>query len=98
MLLMIQIQSNNIVVGDIVYLYVAEPYSAILYKCEATETNIPYEYKDKNVAMKKVMKIKLLKKYKADEFTFKKLNEYGIKAIRGPRSVTDKLSKELNKK
>ena len=91
-------QSNNIVVGDIVYLYVAEPYSEILYKCEATETNIPYEYKDKNVAMKKVMKIKLLKKYKADEFTFKKLNEYGIKAIRGPRSVTDKLSKELNKK
>lgn len=48
--------------------------------------------------MKKVMKIKLLKKYKADEFTFKKLNEYGIKAIRGQRSVTDKLSKELNKK
>ena len=26
----------------------------------------------------------------------KKLNEYGIKWVRGPRSVTDKLSKELN--
>ena len=46
--------------------------------------------------MEKVMKIKLLKKYEKDEFTFKKLNEYGIKAIRGPRSVTEKLSKELN--
>ena len=91
-------QSNKIAVGDIVYLYVAEPYSAILYKCEAIETDIPYEYKDKNVSMEKVMKIKLLKKYKKDEFTFKKLNEYGIKAIRGPRSVTDKLSKELNSK
>ena len=91
-------QSNNIVVGDIVYLYVAEPYSAILYKCETTETDIPYKYKDKNIAIKKVMKIKLLNRYKQDEFTFKKLNEYGIKAIRGPRSVTNKLSKELNKK
>ena len=91
-------QSNNIAAGDIVYLYVAEPYSAILYKCEAIETDIPYEYKDKNLSIKKVMKIKLLKKYKEDEFTFKKLNEYGIKAIRGPRSVTDKLSKKLNSK
>lgn len=90
-------QSSKILVGDIVYLYVAEPYSAILFKCEAVETNIEYNYKDKNVSMDKVMKIKLLKKYKKDEFTFKKLNEYGIKAIRGPRRVTDKLSKELNK-
>ena len=91
-------QSNNIAAGDIVYLYVAEPYSAILYKCEALETDIPYKYKDKNLSIEKVMKIKLLKKYKEDEFTFKKLNEYGIKAIRGPRSVTDKLSKKLNSK
>ena len=90
-------QSNNILVGDIVYLYVAEPYSAIIYKCEAIETNIPFNHKDENLTIKKVMKIKLLKKYDKNEFTFKKLNEYGIKAIRGPRSVTEKLSRELNK-
>lgn len=90
-------QSNNILKGDVVYVYVAQPYSAIMYKCEAVETNIPYKYKDKNVSMQKVMKIKLVKKYEKDEFTFKKLNECGIKAIRGPRSVTIKLSKELNK-
>ncbi|HCC03485.1 MAG TPA: MmcQ protein [Clostridiales bacterium] len=89
-------QSNNIWAGDIVYLYVAAPISAILYKCEVLEVDIPYEYKDKNVAMKKVMKIKLLKRYKQDEFTFEKLNKYGIKAIRGPRGLTDKLSKDLN--
>lgn len=89
-------QSNNIWAGDIVYLYVAAPISAILHKCEVLETDIPYEYKDKNVAMKKVMKIKLLKRYKQDEFTFEKLNKYGIKAIRGPRGLTDKLSKDLN--
>ena len=90
-------QSNNIMKGDIVYLYVAEPYSAIMFKCEAVETDIPYEYKNNNLSIKKIMKIKLIKRYNQDVFTFKKLNKYGIKAIRGPRSVTSKLSKELNK-
>ena len=90
-------QSNNIFEGDIVYLYVADPISAILYKCEVLEVNIPYEYEDKNVSMKKVMKIKLLRRYDKEQFTFKKLNEYGIKAIRGPRGLSKELSKELNK-
>ena len=34
-------QSNNIWAGDIVYLDVAAPISAILYKCEVLETDIP---------------------------------------------------------
>lgn len=89
-------QSNNICNNDIVYLYVAAPISAILYKCEVLEVDIPYKYSDKNVSMKKVMKIKLLKRYEQDKFTFEKLNEYGIKAIRGPRGLTDELSKDLN--
>lgn len=46
--------------------------------------------------MKKVMKIKLLKRYKQDEFTFEKLNKYGIKWVRGPIGLTDILSKYLN--
>ena len=91
-------QSNNILKGDIVYIYVAQPYSAILYKCEAIQTNIPYDYKNKNVSMKKIMRLKLIKRYEKDEFTFKKLNECGIRAVRGLRSITSKLSKELNKK
>ena len=46
--------------------------------------------------MKKVMKIKLLKRYKQDEFTFEKFNKYGIKCVREPRGLTDILSKDLN--
>ena len=91
-------QSNDIKVGDIVYLYVAAPYSAILYKCEAVEVNIPYEYKDNNLSINRTMKIKLLKKFNQDEYTFTKLNKYGIMAIRGPRSMPEKLSKEINGK
>lgn len=89
-------QSNNIAVGDTIYLYVAAPISAIIYKCEVVETDIPYEYTSKEVSMKKVMRIKLLKRYDKDKFTFEKLNKYGIKAIRGPRGITNKLSKDLN--
>ncbi len=89
-------QSSDIKVGDLVYLYVGAPYSAILYKCEAIKVNIPYEYKDKNLAMNRVMEIKLIKKYDPSEYPFTKLNNYGVKAIRDPRSMPEKLSREMN--
>ena len=88
-------QSSDIHVNDIIYLYVADPYSKIMFKCKATEVNIPYEYKDKNVSMSHVMKIKLLKKLNNKDYTFKYLNELGIKAIRSPRKITKEISKNL---
>ncbi len=90
-------QSSNIEAGDIVYIYVAAPYSCILYKCKALEVNIPYEYTDQNLSMKKVMKLKLIQKYRKDEYPFQKLKESGINAIRGPRIITNKFKKELIK-
>ncbi len=91
-------QSNHIQKGDTVYLYVAQPYSAILFKCIAVETDIPYTYQDENLSITQIMKLKLLKRYDKEEFSFETLKKYGVNAIRGPRSVTSKLSKELNKK
>ena len=91
-------QSNHIQKGDTVYLYVAQPYSAILFKCMAVETDIPYDYQDKNLSITQIMKLKLLKRYNKEEYPFETLKKYGVNAIRGPRSVTSKLSKELNKK
>ena len=88
-------QSSDIHVNDIVYLYVAEPYSKIMYKCQAIEVNIPYEYKDKNVSMNRVMKIKLLQRLDDKEYTFEYLNKIGIKAIRGPRKITKEISEKL---
>ena len=89
-------QSSDVHVNDIIYLYVAEPYSKIMYKCIAIEVNIPYDYKDKNVSMKKVMKLKLLKRLDNKNYTFEYLNNLGIKAIRGPRKITKDISKKLN--
>lgn len=53
---------------------------------------------DENVSMKYIMKIKLLKKYGNDEFTFDKLKEYGVTSIRSPRRVPSRLCQELDRK
>ena len=91
-------QGTGIKKGDTVFMYVAAPVSAIMYKCKVTKTDIPFSYDDGNVHMKALMKIKLQKKYKPTVFTFEKLrDEYGIFAVRGPRSVPHSLSEALKK-
>ena len=90
-------QGAGVKKGDTVYMYVGAPVSAILYKCKVTETDIPYDYNTKELTITKLMKIKLQKRYKPDQFTFKRLNdEYGIFAVRGPRGVPNSLSTALN--
>ena len=89
-------QGNGIKTGDTVYMYVGSPVSAILYKCKVTETDIPYSYQDENLTIKALMKIKLLKRYKPEKFTFEVLKEeYGIYAVRGPRGIPNSLSAAL---
>ena len=89
-------QGAGIIKGDTVFMYVGAPVSALLYKCKVTEVDIPYDYEDKNLKITALMKIKLLKRYKRDEFTFERLkSEYGIYAVRGPRGIPNTLSAAL---
>ncbi|MCB2360931.1 MmcQ/YjbR family DNA-binding protein [Clostridium estertheticum] len=88
-------QSNNIAVGDIVYMYVAAPYSSIKYKCKVVEVNIPYNYNDDKVSMNRVMKIKLLTKYDSYSINLALLREHGVYAVRGPRSIPISLINEI---
>ena len=91
-------QGNGIKTDDTVYMYVASPVSAILYKCKVTKTDIPCDYRDGSLTITALMRIRLLKRYKPGKFTFDKLKgEYGIYAIRGPRGVPHSLSEELKK-
>ena len=90
-------QSTDIKINDIIYLYVAQPYSSIMYKFKAVEVNIPYEYKDKNLKMQKVMKIALITRYEKGKLSFDKLKDFGINSIRGPRYVPLELSEYINK-
>ncbi|MBQ6323158.1 MAG: MmcQ/YjbR family DNA-binding protein [Lachnospiraceae bacterium] len=89
-------QGAGIRKGDTVFLYVGAPVSAVLYKCKVTETDIPYHYQDKNLTITALMKIKLLKRYAPDRFTFDILKrDYGIYAVRGPRGIPNSLSAAL---
>ena len=90
-------QGTGIKTGDTVYMYVAVPVSAVLYKCEVTETDIPFHLEEGAVHITHLMKIRLLKTYPPDQFTFDILGkEYSIYAVRGPRGIPAKLSEALN--
>ncbi len=89
-------QSSSIAVGDTVFMYVAAPVSAILYKCRAVEVDIPCSYDDGKVRMTRAMRIKLLQTYDRQRFSLKRLKDYGVYSVRGPRSVPNSLSCELN--
>ncbi len=88
--------SKKMEAGDIVYLYVGAPNSAILYRAEITETNLNWDGEEENMNIDRVMNIKKLHRYRDDEFTLKKMAaEYEVRTVRGPRGVPDKLSEAL---
>ena len=89
-------QGAGIKTGDIVFMYIGAPASAIYYKCVVTETDIPWQYEREGLTIRSLMRIRLLKRYDPERFTFSVLNqEYGIFAVRGPRGVPPKLSEAL---
>ncbi len=90
-------QSSNINVGDVVYIYVAAPVSALKYKCVVRKNNIPYSYVDSNIKIRYIMQIELLDVYSDNLYSFSKLKEFGVNAIRGPRSMPINLSNYINK-
>ena len=81
-------QSSRVEPKDIVYMYVAAPVSAVRYKCEVVEADIPYSYSGGHVKIKRVMKLRLLKTYKPSFLPFAGLKKLGITAVRGPRLAT----------
>ena len=88
-------QGSGIKTGDTVFLYVAAPVSAILYRCEVTETDIPCDYEGE-IRIRSLMRIRLRKRYPRDRFTFSVLSsQYGIFAVRGPRGIPKSLSEAL---
>lgn len=70
---------NDIHPGDLVFIYLSAPYSCIMYKTQVAE-----------VANGEMI-LKRLHKYQRGEWSFLILKEYGIKAVRGPRHLPEKL-------
>lgn len=89
-------QSSDIRVGDMVYMYVGAPYSALMYKCKAVEVDIPYRFEADYLSIKKLMKIQLLCKYGSGFMPFERMKkEFGVYAVRGPRSMPNSLKQVL---
>ena len=63
-------QSSSVKTGDTIFMYVAAPVSAILYKCKAVEVDIPYKYTGKDLTITMVMKLRLLRRYEQKQFDF----------------------------
>ena len=79
---------RDISVGDIVYIYVALPISAIKYKCLTLEVNVtdaPVENTPYTIdgtyyaAYPRKMKLRLLEEYSDQKYTLTRLHEMGLK-------------------
>ena len=78
-------QTSSIHVGDIVYIYVGSPISAIICKTKAIKVNIKGNYFEKE------MELERIKIYDKNKYTFSIVKEYDLRAIRGPRRMPKKL-------
>ena len=88
-------QSSSVCVGDTVYVYVAAPVSAIRFKCEAVEVNIPDDYRDNHVTVKKLMRLRIEREYADPPVSLSLMREHGVTTVRGPRSMPLSLQEEI---
>ena len=87
-------QGKGIKKGDTVYIYVGSPYSAILYRCTVTETDIPFEYTGE-VKIDSLMKITVTARYDKDKCPLSVMKKYGVTTVRGVRFMPESLEEFL---
>lgn len=99
--------AKNICVGDIVYIYVGKPISAIKYKCRVNKANLSkVEIDDSEFVINgenyenygNHMELELIREYADTELTLDMLVENGLKGnIQGPRRVDVLIRESINK-
>lgn len=99
--------AKNICIGDIVYIYVGKPISAIKYKCRVNKTNLSQiEIDDSEFIINgenyenygNHMELELIREYADTELTLDMLVENGLKGnIQGPRRVDVLIRESINK-
>ena len=91
-------QGAGIRTGDTVFLYVGAPVSAVLFRCAVTETDIPYHFERDGLTIRRLMRIRLLKRYDPGRFPLRRLQEeFGVYGVRGPRGVPPRLLEALDR-
>lgn len=74
---------SSMELGDIIYIYMTKPMGYIKYKCQIIDIN------------DNIMTIKLMQEFNDNLLTFDLLNNYGLKSVRSPRRIPDKLKSFL---
>lgn len=87
--------NDNMRAGDLLFLYVGVPFSAILYRCEILETDIPFEGESGNVTIKKLIRIKKLEEYPEKLLNLPELKKYGVVTVRAARSMPAELARDI---
>lgn len=83
-------QTRHFKVGDIIYVYVTKPVSAIMYRTEVTKVDLAQEdiadlssywLKEPNTPLKpiKYARLKLIEEYKENRYTYEVLSKHGMK-------------------
>lgn len=91
-------QAANIRTDDIVFMYVTAPIKSVVYRCQVLKNNLPYNYHDGKLRVKRVMKIKLIHRYAPGKFDLTFLRANGVTTVRGPRHLTKPVLEALLKK
>lgn len=74
---------SSMELGDIICIYMTKPMGYIKYKCQIIDIN------------EDIMTIKLIKEFDDNLLTLDLLNNYGLKSVRSPRRIPDKLKNYL---
>lgn len=74
---------SSMELGDIIYIYMTKPMGYIKYKCQIIDIN------------EDIMTIKLIKEFNDNLLILDLLNNYGLKSVRSPRRIPDKLNSFL---
>ena len=90
-------QTSAVHPGDTVFMYIGAPVSAVWCRCEVLETDIPYQYDDENVSMKKVMKLRMTRCYGRELIPLSLMKRCGVLAVRGARRMTAELKAEIER-
>ena len=83
--------------GDIAYMYIGAPVSAIWCKCEVLETDIPYDYSDENITIKKVMRLRMIRRYGRELVPLELMKRFGVLAVRSTCRMTAELKAEIDR-
>ncbi len=90
-------QGKGIEKGDIIYMYVGVPHSAILYRCEITKVHLPSDYEGTDIKVPELMAVKILDRYEKNVFDREVLKKFGVTTVRGPRFMPPELAEYIRK-